>query len=49
MTEDQIELLAIDLLKANGYVYVHGSVLAPVLDSGGVNINEINTDNDRYN
>jgi type I restriction enzyme, R subunit len=29
MTEDQIELLAIDLLKEAGWDYIHGSAIAP--------------------
>ena len=35
MTEDQIELLAIDLLKGQGWDYVHGSDIAPEDDCVG--------------
>jgi len=35
ITEDAIEQLAIELLEAQGYRYVHGSVIAPDGDFHG--------------
>jgi hypothetical protein len=37
MTEDQIELLAVELLKESGYDYVHGSAMQKLM-SGKIRV-----------